>query len=113
MPVKLNRARTKAQEQTDKDWKTLTQFVLHRHAQLRFRVAVEQHVNPTHGFEADEARAQQGRWVEREDAEQFARSFVATFASFLSPYDIERLVAALQAELDDEARLAHAGAADA
>lgn len=85
-------------------WRTLETFTLNRHTQLRFRVAVQQHENPTHGFAHDEARRAAGVDVEHEDARAFAQGFLATMARHLSTADLEALAAVLQAELASPAR---------
>lgn len=87
-------------------WRTLEIFTLHRHAQLRFRIAVQQHEDPVHGLAHDEARRAAGVFVEDEDARAFAQGFLATMAQHLSAADLDALQAALQTVLQADPAVA-------
>lgn len=80
-------------------WRTLTRFTLHRTAQLRLQVSVQQHEVPAEGLARDAALAEQGIDVAERDAREFAVEFVRRAGAYLSARDVELLVVALQDDL--------------
>lgn len=80
-------------------WRPLASFVLYRTAQTRFQVRVQRHENLTEGFAREEALIAQGLDPAKCDADEFAAGFVREFAGYLSNYELERLVHALELAL--------------
>jgi hypothetical protein len=87
---------------SESEWRPLKSFTLYKSPQCRMRVAVEQHVNPAEGLDRDETLAERDNISALvEDSKEFAQDITAQLGEHLSFVELEYMVAALQADLEE------------